>query len=68
MQEVTQERTGLFWFRPRGRTSSKECASALYYLAPGVHVVGGTSEAREREAPKSLLEEKLIEVSANIVC
>ena len=23
------------------------CASALYYLAPGVHVVGGTNEARE---------------------
>jgi hypothetical protein len=23
------------------------CASALYYLAPGVPVVGGTSEARE---------------------
>ena len=42
------------------------CASALYYLAPGVHVVGDTSEAREREAPKSLLEEELIEASANI--
>ena len=25
----------------------KGCASALYYLAPGVLVVGGTSEARE---------------------
>ena len=23
------------------------CASALYYLAPGVPVVGGTSETRE---------------------
>ena len=23
------------------------CASALYYLAPGVPVVGGTSQARE---------------------
>ena len=23
------------------------CASVLYYLAPGVPVVGGTSEARE---------------------
>ena len=47
MQEVTQERTGLSWFRPRGSTSSKGCASALYYLAPGVPVVGDTSEARE---------------------
>ena len=25
----------------------QECASALYYLTPGVLVVGGTSEARE---------------------
>ena len=25
----------------------QECASALYYLAPGVPVVGGTSEVRE---------------------
>ena len=39
---------GLSWFRPRGRTSSKRgCARALYYLAPGVLVIGGTSEARE---------------------
>ena len=41
------------------------CASALYYLALGVPVVGGTSEARERETPKSLLEE-VIKASANI--
>ena len=47
MQEATQERTILPWFRPQGRTSSKACASALYYLAPGVPVVGGTSKARE---------------------
>jgi len=26
---------------------AKGCANALYYLAPGVPVVGGTSEARE---------------------
>ena len=45
----------------------QRCASALYYLAPGVPVVGCTSEGeRGREAPKSLLEEKLIEASANI--
>ena len=42
------------------------CASALYNLALGVPVVGGTSEGeRGREAPKSLLEE-VIEASANI--
>ena len=46
---------GLSWFRPRGRTSSKRgCARALYYLAPGVLVVGGTSEAREGEKLPSL--------------
>ena len=42
---------------------AKGCARALYYLAPGVLVVGGTSE-RGREAPKSLLEEGSVEVSA----
>ena len=41
------------------------CASAPYYLAPGVPVVGGTSEAREGEKLPSLLEE-VIEASANI--
>ena len=40
------------------------CARALYYLAPGVLVVGGTSETREREAPKSLLEVESVEMSA----
>src|SRR6185312_11029392 len=39
---------GLSWFRPRGRTSSKGgVRGALYYLAPGVLVVGDTSEVRE---------------------
>ena len=47
---------------------ARGCARALYYLAPEVPVVGGTGVAREREAPKSLLEEKLIEASANIGC
>ena len=43
------------------------CASALYYLASGVLVVGGYKRGeRGREAPKSLLEE-MIEASANIV-
>ena len=44
----------------------RECARALYYLAPGVLVVGDTSEAREggRKAPKSLLEVESVEMSA----
>ena len=43
------------------------CARALYYLAPEVPVVGGYRRGeRGREAPRSLLEEKLIEASANI--
>jgi len=45
---------------------AKGCARALYCLTPRVPVVGGTSKAREREAPKSLLEEELIEASSNI--
>ena len=32
----------------------QECASALYYSAPEVPVVGGTSEAREGGKPPSL--------------
>ena len=43
------------------------CASALYYLAPEVPVVGGYKRGeRGRKAPKSLLEEEMIEASANI--
>ena len=30
-----------------GTYVQQECASALYYLAPGVPIVGDTSEARE---------------------
>ena len=42
------------------------CATALYYLASGVLVVGGYKRGeRGRETPKSLLEE-VIEASANI--
>ena len=41
------------------------CAMALYYLAPGVLVVGDTSKReRGREAPKSLLGVESVEVSA----
>ena len=32
----------------------RECARALYYLAPGVLVVGDTTEAREGGKPPSL--------------
>ena len=40
---------------------------ALYYLAPEVPVVGDTGEAREGgKRPSLLLEEELIEASANI--
>ena len=46
---------------------AKGCARALYCLAPGVPVVGGTSEAREGgKLPSLRLEEELIEASANI--
>ena len=39
-------------------------ARALYYLAPGVLVVGGYKrDERGREAPKSLLEEESVVVS-----
>ena len=41
------------------------CARALYYLAPGVLVVGDTSEAREGgKPPKSLLEVESVEMRA----
>ena len=44
---------------------AKECARALYYLAPGVLVVGGYKRGeRRRDAPKSLLEEESVAVCA----
>ena len=46
---------------------AKRCARALYCLAPGVTVVGGTSEAREGgKLPSLCLEGELIEASVNI--
>jgi hypothetical protein len=39
----------LSWFRPVGRTSSSGVLKALYYLAPGVPVVGLLQERRERK-------------------
>ena len=67
MQEATQERT-IYSGSGRGAVlPARGCARALYYLAPGVPVVGGYKRGeRGREAPKSLLEERLIEANANI--
>ena len=46
---------------------AKGCAKALYYLCTGGACNRGYKRGeRGREAPKSLLEEKLIEASANI--
>ena len=47
MQEATQERT-VYPGSGRGAVRpASGCARALYYLAPGVPVVGDTSEVRE---------------------
>ena len=66
IQKATQERT-VYPGSGRGAVRpARGCARALYYLAPGVPVVGGYKRGeRGREAPKSLLEE-VIEASANI--
>ena len=67
MQEVTQERMGLSWFRPRGRTSSKGvCEGTVLSCTGGAYSRGYKRGERGREAPKSLLEEELIGASANI--
>ena len=47
MQEITQKRTGFILVPAAGPYVQQGCANALYYLAPGVPAVGGTSEARE---------------------
>jgi hypothetical protein len=39
----------LSWFRPVDRTSSSRVLKALYYLAPGVLVVGLLQARRERK-------------------
>src|SRR6185437_4733365 len=67
MQEVTQSRTGLSWFRSCGRTSSKGvCESTVLSCTGGACSRGYKRGERGREAPRSLLEEELIEASANI--
>ena len=67
MQEATQEHT-VYPGSSRGTVrTTRGCVRALYYLAPGVPVVGEYRQGeRRREAPKSLLVEKLIEASDNI--
>ena len=61
--------TGLSWFRPRGRTSSKGvCEDTVLSCTGGACSRGYRRGERGREAHKSLLEEKLIEASANIGC
>src|SRR6185312_5184406 len=68
MQEDNTGTHGLSWFRPRGRTSSKGvCEGTVLSCTGGACSRGYMQGERERGAPKSLLEEKLIEASANIV-
>ena len=58
---------GLSWFRPWGRTSSKGvCEDTVLSCTVGACSRGYKRGERGREAPKSLLEERLIETSANI--
>ena len=58
---------GLSWFQPRGRTSSKGvCECIVLSCTGGAYSRGYKRGERGRKAPKSLLEEKLIEASANI--
>ena len=67
MQETTQSCTDLSWFRPRGRTFSKGvCESTILSCTGGACSRGYKRGERRREAPRSLLEEELIETSANI--
>ena len=67
MQEATQLRTDLSWFRPQGRTSSKGvCEGTVLSCTGGACSRGYRRGERGREAPRSLLEEELIEASANI--
>ena len=57
----------LSWFRPRGHMSSKGvCEGTVLSCTGGACSRGYRRGARGREAPKSLLEEELIEACANI--
>ena len=67
MQEATQSHMGLSWFRLSGHTSSKGvCESTVLSCTGGACSKGYKRGERGREAPKSLLEEELIEASVNI--
>ena len=60
---------GFIWFWPRGRMSSKGvCEGTVLSCTGGARSRGYRRGERGKEAPKSLLEEKLIEASANIGC
>ena len=57
----------LSWFRPRGRTSSKRVWESTVLSCTGDACSRGYKQCeRGREVPMPLLEEELIEVSANI--
>ena len=67
MQEATQERT-VYPGSGRGaiRPAKKVCESTVLSCIRSACSRGYKRGERGREAPKSLLEEKLIEASANI--
>ena len=59
----------LSWFRPWGRTSSKGlCEGTVLSCTGGACSRSYKRGDRGREAPKSLLERRMIEASANIGC
>src|SRR4026209_2174605 len=66
MQEATVTH-GLFWFRPRGRTSSKGvCECTVLSCTRSACSRGYKRGERGRGAPKSLLEEEMSEASADV--
>src|SRR6185312_4497256 len=69
MQEDNTGTHGLSWFRTRGRTSSKGvCEGTVLSCTGGACSRGYKRGERGREAPRSLLEVKFIEASANVGC
>jgi len=66
MQEAIQERAGLSWFWLWGCTSSRGARGRCIIFHRSACSRGYKQGERGREAPKSLLEEEMIEASANI--
>ena len=65
MQEATQSRMGLSWFRPHGRTSSKKvCEGTVLSCTRSACSRGYKRGERGTEAPRFLLEEESVELSA----